>query len=63
MGLFAKATQAVSSQTRPQSRLNSHLLMLLDDNEPQSLGLPSPATNQCVIWRNLLASLNLSFLF
>lgn len=39
MGLFAKATQAVSSQTRPQSRLNSHLLMLLDDNEPQSLGL------------------------
>ena len=39
MGQFAKATQAASSRTRPQSRLNSHLLTLLDDNEPQSLRL------------------------
>lgn len=39
MGQFAKATQAASSRTRPQSRLNSHPLTLLEDNEPQSLGV------------------------
>ena len=49
MGVLAKATQAVSSQARPQSRLNFHPLTLLNDNEPQSLGL-FPALPLASMW-------------
>ena len=49
MRVLAKATQAVSSQARPQSRLNFHPLTLLNDNEPQSLGL-FPALPLASVW-------------